>query len=316
MAILTIGLSCYDQFFFVNQFPKENTKEFATDLIESGGGPCGNASYLLGKWLEPNFHITSLKNDIYGQHICKELTSVGVRMDYALIDEKQITPLSSIIINEASRTIITHKRQQFKVLNEEQIKKIDIFIEKLNSTKQTHIVLIDGHEYELSEYILPKIKNKLVVMDAGNMRESNMKLAKYTHYLIASENFAKALIKKEELLEEDFSTVLAVIAKISNKNNTPIVTLGDRGCIYLQNNKVKRINAYHCLPIDTTGAGDIFHGVFVYGLAYQWELTRILKMASLTAAMSIEKKGVREAIPSFTNVEFNFINHVYQEKEV
>jgi len=39
MAILTIGLACYDQFYFTTSYPKENSKSFAYDFIESGGGP-------------------------------------------------------------------------------------------------------------------------------------------------------------------------------------------------------------------------------------------------------------------------------------
>ncbi|RCI99403.1 kinase, partial [Klebsiella pneumoniae] len=39
MAILSIGFACFDQFFFLNEWPQENTKNFCHDFIESGGGP-------------------------------------------------------------------------------------------------------------------------------------------------------------------------------------------------------------------------------------------------------------------------------------
>lgn len=318
--ILTIGLSCYDQFFFIKQFPEENQKEFAYDFLESGGGPCGNASYLLGKWGEKVQHITTLKPDNAGQSIIKELQDVGVSCKYSLINEQQVTPLSSILINNknASRTIITHKNLTIKTLSEEYRKNLDIFVEHLNSINETIVILIDGHEFEISEYIIPKIKNKIVVMDAGNYKESLIKLAKYTNYLVSSETFASSIInnKSNKLEENDYEKALIELKKISVKSreNIPVITLGDRGVIYLEKNKVKHIPSYHCFPIDTTGAGDIFHGAFVYGISYKWDLERVVKFSALTAAMSIEKKGVREAMPDFYQVEYNLLNNIYKTK--
>lgn len=46
-----------------------------------------------------------------------------------------------------------------------------------------------------------------------------------------------------------------------------------------------------CNAVDTTGAGDVFHGAFTYGVHYSWHIDNIILFASLTAAISIEKKG-------------------------
>lgn len=48
MAILSIGFSCFDQFFFLNEWPQENTKNFCHDFIESGGGKCGVVTGIMG----------------------------------------------------------------------------------------------------------------------------------------------------------------------------------------------------------------------------------------------------------------------------
>ncbi len=48
MAILSIGFACFDQFFFLNEWPQENTKNFCHDFIESGGGPAANAAPAAG----------------------------------------------------------------------------------------------------------------------------------------------------------------------------------------------------------------------------------------------------------------------------
>ncbi|SVN72125.1 putative kinase [Klebsiella pneumoniae] len=57
MAILSIGFACFDQFFFLNEWPQENTKNFCHDFIESGGGPAANAAWLLGLWGEEVYYM-------------------------------------------------------------------------------------------------------------------------------------------------------------------------------------------------------------------------------------------------------------------
>lgn len=51
------------------------------------------------------------------------------------------------------------------------------------------------------------------------------------------------------------------------------------------------VPSWLCNAVDTTGAGDVFHGAFTYGVHYSWHIDNIILFASLTAAISIEKKG-------------------------
>lgn len=318
MAIITIGMSCYDQFFYIPNFPEENRKVFSYNYLQSGGGPCGNASYLLALWGEDVYHITTLKNDINGLFVANELQGIGVNLDYSLINTDQITCTSTILVNKenASRTIITNKNQYDKVISKQDREKLDQFIDDLNQQQITHLILIDGHEYELSDYFLSKLTNKIVIMDAGNVRDSNLKLAKYTNYLVASENFSQDLIGEKDLMsQKNQLKALKEIGKISHKNNTPVITLGEKGVIALINNKIHHYPSYNCLPIDTTGAGDIFHGAFCYGIYLQWDIEKTIYFSSLTAAISIEHNGVRSAIPKLVDVDQARLGNLYTLKK-
>ncbi|HBZ7952228.1 TPA: kinase, partial [Klebsiella pneumoniae] len=81
----------------------------------------------------------------------------------------------------------------------------------------------------------------------------------------------------------------------------------EKGCAYLQNGMLTISPAFICNAIDTTGAGDIFHGAFTYGVHYNWHIENIILFASLSAAISIEKKGVRESMPDLADVH-NAVN--------
>lgn len=310
MAVISVGLSCFDQFFFLNRWPEENTKNFSGDFIESGGGPCANAAWLLGLWGEDIYYVGHLNHDIYGQKIIDEFHDVGVNTDYVIFNDEMITPLASVLVNQlnGSRTIITRKLISAPRMTFEEKQKIDELITRLTQADKGEVitVLIDGHEPELSEYILTRLPDARVVMDAGSLRESNLNLAKYTDYLVASENFARDLIEIDKFTTDiQLKTALTELNKLAR--GEAFITLGEKGCAYLQNGMLTISPAFICNAIDTTGAGDIFHGAFTYGVHYNWHIENIILFASLSAAISIEKKGVRESMPDLADVH-NAVN--------
>ncbi len=82
----------------------------------------------------------------------------------------------------------------------------------------------------------------------------------------------------------------------------PMVTLGDRGCIWLEEGEVWRLPAFEVKVLDTTGCGDVFHGAFTFGLAQGWDVATIARFASATAALKCRALGGRTAIPSYDEV--------------
>ena len=55
--------------------------------------------------------------------------------------------------------------------------------------------------------------------------------------------------------------------------------------------------------IDTTGAGDAFHGAILYGLYQQWAPEQTIRFASATAALNCRDLGGRTALPERAEVE-------------
>lgn len=189
MAILSIGFACFDQFFFLNEWPQENTKNFCHDFIESGGGPAANAAWLLGLWGEEVYYIGHLHQDLYGQRIIDEFAEAGVDTSQVVFSDDMITPLASVLVNRltGSRTIITRKMQTPPSLTYDQKLKLDDLAERLIAAEEPVTILIDGHEAEISEYLIKKLPNARVVMDGGSLRASNIKLAAWTDYFVVSE---------------------------------------------------------------------------------------------------------------------------------
>ena len=80
--------------------------------------------------------------------------------------------------------------------------------------------------------------------------------------------------------------------------NEIVITLEDKGCLYGLNNQVRMMPSLSVRAVDTTGAGDIFHGAFTYGIAQKLPLEKVLKISNIAGALSVTKVGSKYSIPT------------------
>lgn len=288
--ILCVGHSAYDITYLLPNFPVENKKYKAQERIMVSGGPAGNASYLLGKYGENVSYITILGNDVYGNEILNDLKSVGVDTKNIIVKDEYVTPCSIIIANgsNGSRTIINYRE-------EERFEKVEFKYEN-----KPQILHFDGHELDLALKAIELFPDTIKVLDAGTYKEGTVVLGALVDYLVCSEDFAKDYCKIGKIEEENFLEVLLKLKELNKK--TVIVTLGERGSIMEENGEVRKFKAFKAKAIDTTGAGDIFHGAFVYGLSNGFSIEKNIEFSSACAALSVEKLGGRNSIPEIEEV--------------
>jgi sugar/nucleoside kinase (ribokinase family) len=81
------------------------------------------------------------------------------------------------------------------------------------------------------------------------------------------------------------------------------ITLGPRGAIYLAGGGVEEVPAFKVDVVDTTGAGDVFHGAFAYGVARGWAPRQLMRFASAVAALKCTELGGRSGIPDLVRTQ-------------
>lgn len=284
MKILCIGHASYDITIPYDGYPIENTKNRVSEKVECGGGPAANAAYLLGKWgLETTF-VGCLGKDIYAERIIKEFKSVSVNTDHLELDEDDETTLSFIIVNKrnGSRTVIAHRQKDMNLKN-----KCDL---------SADIILADGQELDATIQAIEANPNAISILDAGSLKEENIILGKKVNYLVCSKVFAEDYTK----IKIDFNnpeSISKIYEKMSNdfKNNI-IITLESKGCLYVKDKAIKLMPSINVTPVDTTGAGDLFHGAFTYCLAANYDLEKTLRISNITGALSVTKMGGRNSV--------------------
>ena len=289
MKVLCIGHATYDVVIPVDNYPVENTKNRVDNITYCGGGPSSNAAYLLGKWGIDTYFCGSVGDDYESRVIESEFKRVNVNTDYLIKDRNYKTTKSYIIVNKtnASRTTLSDNSNNNKINN------IDIKI-------KPDIILVDGTDAELSKKIINKNKNSIVVIDAGRCTNDVIDLCKLSDYIVCSKNFA-----------EDYTgtnDINLMLEKLNNDfNGKVVITLEDKGCIYYDEG-IKTIKSIPVKAVDTTGAGDIFHGAFIYGLTNNWNIYKILTFASVTSGLSVTRLTGRKSVFSL-----NIVEDVYNE---
>lgn len=285
MKIVCVGHAAYDITLPLEHFVVENTKNRVDSRIECGGGPASNAAYLLGKWgLEPYF-LGVVGNDEYGQKIKEELEEVGVHTDYLEMNASYRTTSSFILANKSngSRTILTYRPSEMKMSS-------------ITLPFSPDIILMDGQEVEMSQELLKQYPKAISIIDAGRPTEEIIALAKQVSYVVCSKEFAETVTKRK-FNKANLNSYFEVYQGMKQLfPGTIVITLESEGCLYESQGKVKVMPSISVTAIDSTGAGDIFHGAFTYGIAEKLKLEDVLKLSNVTAGLSVTRIGGRNSI--------------------
>ncbi len=294
MKILCLGHAAYDITLPMDSFPIENKKVRLKDKkVECGGGPAATAAYLLSYWGVPTYFAGIVGNDYYGDKIKAEFEKVGVNTTYLETNPDKNTTSSYIIANKGngSRTIITSKD-------------IDVSFKEIKEIKDDFdYILVDGDEDELAYKVIMDKKGKSISMiDAGKSDEKTVKLARIVDYLVCSNDFARDYTKMP-LDYENLDTIKAIYDKLEKEfPGKVIITLEKYGSFTRINGEYKLVPSLKMQAIDSTGAGDIFHGSLLYFLSQGYELEHAMRLSNITSAISVTRVGGRYSIPKLEEV--------------
>ena len=288
MKILCVGLVDYDITLPLDGYPEENTKNRLTEKIECGGGQTANAACLLAKYGEEVYISGLIGNDLYGHNIVHEFNKFNVLTNYLDIDNDYSTSVSHILVNlkNGSRTTLTVKEPH-------QMHDINIDI-------KPDIILIDGQEESMSKRVFEKNPDAIKIIDAGSYREPIISLCHEVNLIIASLDFLEGFYGKKINKEEELKDAYMQMKNYYDKEL--IVTIGSLGSMGFINNEPTLIPSIKVDEKDSTGAGDIFHGAFIYGLIHGMSLEDNLRFSNIAGALSVRKIGARNSFPELREV--------------
>jgi sugar/nucleoside kinase (ribokinase family) len=295
MDVLCVGHAAWDISVFLSDFPAENSKSEVRTLIECGGGPAANAACLLSRWGAGCALAATIGTDDHGDRMAQELGAAGTDLALAQRGAAQPTPVSVILVNErnGSRTIVNRKAPAAGA---------PLRIAAVPWTPPPRVLLFDGHELAASLDALRLFPQARTILDAGSVREGTRELARRVDHLVCAENFACEISGVPDLATPAHRS--AALGALYQLNGKPVViTLGERGLLHGTGAEAELLPARSVRALDTTGAGDIFHGAFAYGVLTGLSWLATLRLAMAAAALSVTVRGGRTSIPALAQVQ-------------
>ena len=138
--------------------------------------------------------------------------------------------------------------------------------------------------------------------DEEALNEDTKKLGKMVKYLVCSKDFAEEF-SSLKISADNKEGLIECHKKLSEYfNNTVIITLEDKGSFTFIDGNYEVIPSIKVIPVDSTGAGDIFHGAFTYFISNNYSLRDSIRYASITGAISVTRIGSRNSIPELREV--------------
>lgn len=290
--VVGLGQACVDFLGRVPSFPPEDGKIELLDLHRQCGGPASTALVTLSRLGVACSFLGSVSDDSLGADIVKGLTEEGVDASYLKILPGYTSQFAFIAISRTSgnRTIFWH-RGSVPHLTKDQV--------DLSPFTGADIVHLDGLMIQASLEAVRQAKTRglTVVLDAGTLREGSLDLASAVDVLIASARFADPLVGSEAGPEKALEALRGLGPKVV------VMTMGHKGSLGWDGGEVVWMEAFPVEAVDTTGAGDVFHGGYIYGLLQKWSMKECMRFASAAAALKCREIGARKGIPRLKQVQ-------------
>ncbi len=277
-----LGLNAMDTICVVPQFPTPNSKNPLREIRIEAGGQVATALTTCTRLGLKARYIGSVGTDDWGK---AQLTSLQAeRLELHVRQVEGAASQAAVILLEegiGERTILWRRDPRLAYPAEELRREWIV---------NARILHLDGCDSAAALQAAKWAREAgiPVSIDIDELYDdSTHELLRMVDYLIASSDFADDP------------------RELSDRYGCPVVgiTRGAEGAVFLHDGRLIKTSAFRVPVVDTTGAGDVFHGAFIHGLLQNWVLDDVIRFSHAVAAMKCMHFGARRGIPTLEEVQ-------------
>lgn len=291
-TIIGLGGICIDRVMRVQHLPEWDEVEYISAYTYQQGGMVATAMVAAAKLGEQVECIGGVGDDDAGQYALQRFHEVSVATERIVVFPGATTTFSFVLVHEGSgkRSILNYRGVQ-------QQSDLKIPTIPLDGVRFLHL---DGYWFDTALRTAAHAKSHdiIVTLDPSSRLLQNPRtpeLLQWVDYLIPGWTVAQRLSGKNNPFEAA-RTLLAYGGK------AVLVTKGEEGTFVATPNEQYHVPTFDVPVVDTTGAGDTFHGAFVAGLSKGYGLQEAVYFASAVAALKCTRLGGQAGIPTFEEI--------------
>jgi sulfofructose kinase len=276
--IVGLGLCVVDHAYVVDQLGLNEIRTRFTERLVSSGGTMGTALAQAAN-LGANAHVLSLLGDDEdGRFVRRSLKTFGVKTGRLVLSSEAATTVAVVLVERRTgerRFIVPDRRVLERGSPNFDLTPID----------RNSILLVDGHFPKQALQAVQRARRvgAPVIGDFHRPSPVARRLLPYVDFPIVPFEFADLFCP---------GGPQQVVRELAEQyGGTPIVTLGGKGGMYLDQGRLRRFAARRVRVVDTTGAGDAFHGAFAVGLSRGWTIAESIGLAARAASLCCTALG-------------------------
>jgi sulfofructose kinase len=289
LDVLVIGRNCVDYISMVDRFPLEDEKVSLNTKQVEGGGQGGTSACCVSRLGGKTALVGNIGDDDEGEFCLKRLQDFNVDTRHIQVIRNARTPIAYLFVNQTNgkRTIIYEPSRLPQIALPEDLDHLLLRAKTLSLDPQTTTLGLT-----LKQRIRPGAK---IIYDCERWKDKLEEMMASADFFIPSSAFFDS---RSDIFEPD--RLVDNISKLDQMvRGQVIVTHGHEGAYYPMGKTLYHIPAPTVSVVDTTGAGDNFHGAFALAISRGFDLHQAVGLSVAVASLSCQAIGGREALPEW-----------------
>ncbi len=285
--LVGVGLNATDTVIPLSTYPARGSKTEYSTVSTLPGGQVATTVVACQHWGLRTRYVGKLGDDLAATLHREAFSHAGpdTGVDTRIITVPGAPSAQSLILVDAQgeRTVLIRRDERLA------LRPTDLDREWVTNARALHV---DGYDTAAATLAATWAREAgiPVIADLDELYPGVEDLLANVDYLIVSRDFPSRLMAESDLEE--------ALQQMHRRYNCRLAaaTLGQEGVLAFDGNQLLHTPAYRVPVVDTTGAGDIFHAGFIYGLLQDWPLERQLEFACAAAALNCTAVGARGGI--------------------
>jgi ribokinase len=293
--VVGLGMATLDILIRLHDMPTWEKGTRVSDFRFEGGGPVGTAMVAAAMLGARVGFIGTAGNDDAARLKLQSMVDAGIDLRHLIVRDAPEDQVIFVYVNAQTgeRLFSGVERWGNNVLAPE-----DIDQEYITAADILHLEGFHNNA-ALQAARWMQEAGKTVVLDGskttGRVRDAMRRLTRNVDVLISGSGFVQGLTDMADR-DEAMYAVLDIGPRIV------VQTEGEHGCYTVTRDERFHTPAFPCEVIDTTGAGDVFHGAYIVGLLHGWSLRQNALFSTAVSAIKCGSLGGRAGIPTFNQV--------------